>query len=258
MGKRFAVVLLVLALVGAAGCAGGDAQDDTRSDSSNTPSAEETAPITLGNLPTEPGYAWDVAQYGGLEPLPVELRVAGPWTLLAGADWPVATTAIVSPADVPNVEQFGEYDFVVRSQDFGAETYYPRAIRDGWMLQLGRVDTSSGAPEAQPYEQPLRLWPVTFAIGDEFVVLEGQNFRVDATVLAQNTVVVPAGEIPGAYLLRFVYTPITAGAIEGTSYYILAPDVGFVASFSAVAGDEAGGFTAIDSAQVLVTLPEKR
>jgi hypothetical protein len=245
----------VLALV--AGCSAEPANDAAPTTDS-APAPEQSEPITLGDLPVDPGVAWDVAQYDGMDPIPVDLQVAGPWVMPDPTGWPVATARIVDPAGVQGIEQIGEYDFVVRTEDFGIETFYPRAIRDGWMLQLGRVDSASGTPMAEAYAEPLRLWPVTFEVGDEFVVLEGENFRVDATVLAQSTVTVPAGEIGGAYLVRYMYTPLTAGAIEGTNYQILAPDIGFVAAFSAAEGDEAAGFTAIETAQVLVSLPEQR
>ena len=95
-------------------------------------------------------------------------------------------------------------------------------------------------------------------VGDTFVVSDTGSFGINATVLGKNSVTTPAGTIDEAYLLRFDYTPLAEGALEGTQYYILSPEVGFVALFSVAAGDEASGFTALDSAQVLVTMPEKR
>lgn len=256
VAKRIAVVLLMLALVLGAGCAAGD--DEAEDVPGNGAADDEPgAQVTLGTLPTEPGTAWDVAWYLGDAPLPIDMQVAGPWTFPSAQDWQITTTQIVDPADVPEIEQFSGYDFVVKSDEFGEELYYPRQITDEWMLQLGRIPAADPA-SAEPYSEPLKLWPVTFEVGDTFVVLEGENFRVDAEILAQNTATVPAGEIEDAYLVRFKYTPITEGAIEGTNYYILAPDIGFVALFSVSEGDEATGFKALDSASVLATLPAKR
>jgi hypothetical protein len=210
--------------------------------------------LTAATLPSEPGYAWDVARYLGTEPIPANLTVAGPWTLMAAEGWDVTTTQIVDPATVPGIDQFPDYGFVVRTQEFGDDAYFPRQMTDEWLQQLGRIPLA-GAPE--PYEQPLKLWPLNFKVGDTMTVTDGGSFKVVATVLAQNTVTVPAGEIPDAYLLRYDYTALAEGAIEGSQYYILAPKVGFVALFDVATGDEASGFTALNSASVLMTLPTK-
>lgn len=254
--KRFASVFVVLMLFALVACT--DNGTDSQPSDESTPPAQDTEPVTLGDLPAEPGYAWEMARYEGADPLQVSMPADGPWVFPSAEGWAVTTTEIVEPASVPSIDQFAEYDLVVRSEDFDEEAYYPRRIADGWLLQLGRIGSAGGAVTAEPYEEPLKLWPVEFAVGDTLVVLEGENFRVDATIVAQNTVTVPAGEIDDAYLVRFEYTPITEGAIEGTQYYILAPDIGVVAMFGIAAGDEETGFTALDGVSVLVTLPEKR
>jgi hypothetical protein len=250
------IALLVVAAI--AGCTDDTTPAPSGGESGTTGPAESTADLTLGTLPVEPGYAWDIARYEGIEPIPLQLSVEGPWTLTAGADWPVRTTEIVEAADVAGIEEFDEFDFVEKTTDAAGDSYYPRMIDDGWLLQMGSITSAAGAVTAEPYAEPMKVWPVTFEVGDEFVVLDGENFRIEATVLAQNTVTVPAGVIDDAYLLSFEFVPVTAGAISGTQYYILAPDVGFVAMFGASAGDEATGFTALDSASVLVTLPQKQ
>lgn len=254
--KRIAVLGAAALLLAAVGCA--DAEPDT-------PAEEEPAPVasgetaTLGTLPVEPGLEWEMARYEGTEPLSVTMPSAGPWVFPSAEGWTRTTTQIVDPADVPGIEQFSEYDFVVRTNDFGDDAYYVRSIADGWMLQLGRVAADdAGTPSAEPYEEPLKLWPVDFEVGEDLVVLEGENFRVDATIVAQSSVTVPAGVFDDAYLVRFTYTPLTEGAIEGAQYYILAPDAGVVAVFGVSSGDEASGFTALEGASVLVTMPEKR
>lgn len=253
--KRMAAVLAALVLFTVVGCADGESEVP---DEPDAPEAASGETATLGELPVEPGYAWEMARYDGVEPLPVQMTVEGPWVLPSAEGWTVTTTQIVDPADVPGIDRFSDVDFVVSSEDFGEQAYYPRRIADGWMLQLGRVGSADEGSDAGPYEEPLKLWPVEFAVGDTLVVLEGENFRVDATVLAQGTVTVPAGEIDDAFLVRFDYTPITEGAIEGTQYYVLAPGIGPVAMFSVAAGDEASGFTAIDAASVLVSMPQPR
>lgn len=253
--KRWAVFGATLLLLMSVACADETTETPPVEEEPTSEASGETG--TLGTLPIEPGVAWDMARYDGLEPLPVTMTVDGPWVFPSAEGWTVTTTQIADPADVPGIDRFDEYDFVVRSEDFGETALYPRRIADGWMLQLGRLGAVE-SPDDGPYEEPLKLWPVEFEVGDTLVVLEGENFRVDATVLAKNSVTVPAGELAEAYLVRFDYTPITEGAIEGTQYYVLAPDVGVVAMFGVAAGDEQSGFTAIDGVSVLTGLPEKR
>ncbi len=214
--------------------------------------------LSAGDLPSEPGHTWDVGWYLGVEPLPVEMSVNGPWIFPAAADWQISTNEIVEPEAVPEIEVFSGYDFIVRTEEFGEEVYHPRRMTGEWMLQLGRISVSGDTAVAEPYAEPLRLWPLSFDVGDTFMVLAGENFRVDAEVVAQSTAVVPAGEIEDTYLVRFVYTPITEGSIDGTNYHLLAPGVGLVGMFSVASGDEASGFTALDAASVLITLPERR
>jgi hypothetical protein len=209
-------------------------------------------------LPAEPGYAWDIAMYPGGGTIPVALTVAGPWTLEAGADWPLRTTEIIDPAGVDGLDAFTGYTYVVKAMEGDSTVYYPRQVTDEWMLQLGKITLTGGEATAEPYDSAMKVWPVDFEVGDTFVVADGVSFRIDATVLAESSAIVPAGEIGNAYLLRYDYTPLAEGAIDGTQYYILSPDVGFVALFGVAEGDEAAGFTALDSLQVLVTMPEKR
>lgn len=248
--KRLSITLVALLLLALGGCSEPAEQPGNGKEAA----PEEVALPTLGELPTEPGTAWDMARYEGVEPLQVAFTVAGPWVFPSAEGWKVTTTEIVTADEVPGIDQFGDYDFIVRSDDFGEQAFYPRRIADGWMLQLGR-STEAGA---EPYEEPLRLWPVQLQVGEAMTVLEGENFRVDATVLALGSATVPAGEMDDAYLVRFDYTPLTAGAIEGRQYYILAPEIGVVATFGVAAGDEETGLTALDGVSVLTTLPAKR
>ena len=250
-------VLVVAALaLGAAACS-----DEPAPASSGSGTDGGSAPdglLSKDTLPTESGYSWEIAQYPGIDPIPVELTVAGPWTLTPGADWPVGTTEIVAPDDVPGIDGFRDFDFVEKTADASGEHYFPRRATDEWLLQIGSITVDDSGTTAEPYAEPMKVWPLGFEVGDSFVVLDGENFRIDATVLAQNTAIVPAGEIEGAYLVRFEFVPLTEGSISGTQYYILAPGVGFVAVFGVSSGDEAIGFTALDSARVLVSLPAKR
>jgi len=255
--RRVLAVLLAAALVAGmlGGCSNEPAPetDDTTADAQAAPAGEWAK-----TLPTEPGYAWDVATYQGGGTIPVALTVAGPWTLEAGDDWFVSTTEIVDPAEVDGLDAFTGYTYVVKTMEGTSEVYFPRQVTDEWLLQLGRITSAGDAPTVEPYATPLRFWPVDFEVGETFVVSDTGSFGINATVLARSSVVVPAGTIDEAYLVRFDYTPLAEGAIEGTFYYILSPEVGFVALYSVAAGDEASGFTALDSLQVLVTMPEKR
>lgn len=260
VAKRLLAVLLVVMMATAAlGCEkkeSGDAGDAAAG--SPDAGASEPAGEWAKTLPTEPGYAWDIAMYPGGEPLTVSLPVSGPWTFEVGADWPVSTTEIVDPADVDGIDAFSDFDYVVKASDATGTYFYPRKVTDEWMLQLGKITVADDQVTPEAYENPLKFWPVDFAVGDTFVVSDTGSFAIDATVLARSAATTPAGTIDEAYLVRFDYTPLAEGALEGTQYYILSPQVGFVALFSVAAGDETSGFTALDSAQVLVTMPEKR
>ncbi len=260
VARRILTVLLSgMLVVGALGGCSEEAAPETDAASGGTSS--EPAELTgewAKTLPSEPGYAWDIAMYAGGETIPAVLTVAGPWTLEAGADWPVSTTEIVDPAGVDGLDAFTGYTYVVKMTEGAGEVYFPRQVTDEWMLQLGKITPTGSGPTVEPYPSPLRFWPVDFEVGETFVVSDTGSFGIDATVLAKSSAVVPAGTIDEAYLVRFDYTPLAEGALEGTLYYILSPEVGIVALFSVAEGDEATGFTALDSLQVLVTMPEKR
>lgn len=258
MARRVLAAVLAAALFTAmlGGCSNAEAPETDDGAASNGPAAP--AGEWAKTLPTEPGYAWDIATYPGTDPIPVSLTVAGPWTLTAGDDWPLATTEIVDPAEVPGIDRFAGYTYVVKAMEGTTEVYFPRQVTDEYLLQLGKITGSGTDATVEPYEKPLRFWPVDFAVGDTFVVQDTGSFGISATVLARNAVTVPAGTIDEAYLVRFDYTPLAEGALEGTFYYILSPEVGFVALFGVAQGDEASGFTALDSLQLLVTMPEKR
>ncbi|MDO8847222.1 MAG: hypothetical protein Q7W51_02390 [Coriobacteriia bacterium] len=258
--KRILGVLLIVLVVAAAlaGCTDETTPDESGTTGTEAEPNEQPAGEWASTLPMEPGYAWDIAMYPGGGTLPVALPVAGPWTLEAGADWAVSTTEIVDPADVDGIDAFTDYDYVVKASDATATYFYPRQVTGEWMLQLGKITLTGDQATAEPYANPLKFWPVDFEVGETFVVSDTGSFGINATVLAKSAVTTPAGTIDEAYLVRFDYTPLAEGAMEGTQYYILSPEVGFVALFSVAAGDEATGFTALDSAQVLVTMPEKR
>ena len=259
VAKRVLAAALAAALLTAmlGGCAEKTA-DDSGQDAGSTTGSTAPAGEWAKTLPTEPGYAWDIATYPGTDPIPVSLTVAGPWTLTAGDDWPLTTTEIVDPADVSGIDRFADYTYVVKAMEGTTEVYFPRQVTDEYLLQLGKITGSGSGATVESYEKPLRFWPVDFAVGDTFVVQDTGSFGINATVLAKNAVTVPAGTIDEAYLVRFDYTPLAEGALEGTFYYILSPEVGFVALFGVAEGDEASGFTALESLQLLVTMPEKR
>lgn len=260
VAKRLWAALMAAALVATmlGGCTNdaepesGDAVDDGGTE------ATEPAGEWAKTLPMEPGYAWDIAMYPGGGTVPVSMPVAGPWTFEVGADWPVSTTEIVDPTEVDGIDAFSDFDYVLKASDATATYFYPRRVTEEWMLQLGKITLTGDQTTAEPYESPLKFWPVDFEVGETFVVSDTGSFGINATVIAGNSVTTPAGTIDEAYLVRFDYTPLAEGALEGTQYYILSPEVGFVALFSVAGGDEASGFTALDSAQVLVTMPEKR
>lgn len=260
VARRILAVVMAAALAaGMLGACSEETAPDTVDDTGSAPAEPaEPAGEWAATLPTEPGYAWDIATYVGGETIPVALTVAGPWTLEAGDDWPLATTEIVDPAEVDGLDAFSEYTYVVKTMEGTSEVFFPRQVTDEWMLQLGRITLTGGEPTVEPYEKPLRFWPVDFEVGETFVVSDTGSFGIDATVLAESSAIVPAGTIEKAYLVRFDYTPLAEGALEGTFYYILSPEVGFVALFSVAEGDEATGFTSLDSLQVLATMPEKR
>lgn len=258
MLKRLTLVALALALLLAPGCAGKGTSGTTTNKPAEKPPADGTK-LTRDTLPTQVGYAWETARMPGTGTVAVDLTVAGPWTLPApGTDWTVTRSEIVDPATVPDISSFSGYDFVVKTVEDGTEYFYPRQLTDEWMQQLGKITVTNGQATAEPYEKPLRFWPVNFTVGQSFVVSDEGSFKIDAKVLAKNSVTLPFTDIPDAYLVRFDYTPLAEGAIEGSNYYLLAPNVGFVALFHAAQGDEQTGFTSLDSLEVLVSLPEKQ
>ncbi|MRS12273.1 MAG: hypothetical protein EG823_04275 [Actinobacteria bacterium] len=213
----------------------------------------------VNTLPTEPGTSWDIARYyTGDGTIPVQLTVAGPWAFeVTGDGWTSVTEQIAEPADVPDLDQFADITYVLKGAEGTTTAYYVRRITDEWMLQLGKITDDGTNVTAEPYEQPLQLWPVDIEVGDSFPVGEGQSFSTVATVLARNSVTTPAGTMDDAYLVRFEYTAIAEGAPSGTQYYVLSPDVGVVAVFSVAAGVETAGFTALDMANVMTRLPGK-
>lgn len=252
--------LILVAIALAAGVTGCSSEQEPAGPAETGESGDVTEPVGEWEqtLPIEPGYAWDIALYPGGGQIPVDLQVAGPWALDAGDDWAVITSEIVSPDEVPGIEAFEDAEFVEKTAGADGDYYFPRQVTDEWMLQLGKITVAGEQATPEPYTEPLKLWPVDFEVGDTFVLADGGSFKIEATVLAQNSATVPAGTIDDAYLLRFDYTPLAEGALSGSQYYMLSPTVGFVALFGVAAGDEATGFTALDSAQVLVSLPEKR
>lgn len=254
-----AIVLTLACVIAACGSTGDDSK--AASVEQERPAASDSGSgvkITPEGLPTAVGTEWTTAHYGGQAPAPLELKVAGPWTIEAKDDWPTTTDSIVDPGTVPGIDKFSDYDHVVRGKtDDAADMYYVRKKTDEWLLQLGEIQVMNGVANPQLSEKPLKFWPMNFAVGDEYVVDDTADFRIVATILAQSTANVPAGKIEGAYLVRFTYTPGQGGA-PSTYYYILAPKVGFVALLHFSAGNEADGFTAADQIDVLATLPVKK
>lgn len=213
--------------------------------------------LTKDSIPTAVGYSWDIASYVGPEPLEVDLSVKGPWVFPDATDWPVATTTIVDPADVPYIERFTDVTFVAKQSVKGIDTYYPRRVSDSWVYELGKVTADAEEATSSVAFEPVKAYPLGFKVGDELSVSENEIVVITAKVLAQNSVTVPAGTIRDAYLVRFDYAQVHGGDTTFSTYYILAPKVGVVARFSVEAGDEAGGFTALKQASVLASMPAK-
>ncbi|MRR12435.1 hypothetical protein EG835_08225, partial [bacterium] len=93
-GKRFATAAAVLLLLSAAACTGSEATTDE-------PAADSEEPVaTLGTLPAEPGYVWEMARYEGTDPLQVSMSGAGPWVFPSAEGWTVTTSEIVDPEAV--------------------------------------------------------------------------------------------------------------------------------------------------------------
>lgn len=260
MVTTIAVALALACTIAACGEGEGAGDSEARTPVGEQPGASSPglgAKITPEGLPTAVGTEWTTAHYGGQTPAPLALEVEGPWTIEAKDDWPVTTDVIVDPATVPGIDKFSDYDHVVRGKtDDSADMYYVRKKTDEWLLQLGEIQVMNGVANPQPSEQPVKFWPMNFSVGDEYVVDDNADFRIVATILAQNTANVPAGKVEDAYLVRFTYSPAQGGAAS-TYYYILAPKVGFVALLHFSAGSEAEGFTAADQIDVLATLPAK-
>lgn len=233
-------VTLVVALTGCSGTAGG---------------ASDT--LTKGSIPTKVGYHWDIASFAGAEPLAVELDAKGPWVFPDATDWPVATTTIVDAKDVPYIERFANVTFVAKQSSDGRDTYYPRRASDSWVYELGKITADTEEATSTVFSEPVKAYPLGFKVGDVLDVSENEVLVVTATVVAQNSVTVPAGTIEGAYLVRFDYTQIHGGDTTYSIYYILAPEQGVVARFSVEAGDEASGITSLKQLSVLASMPAK-
>ena len=250
--RRMMAPLLVLALVGSLSGCGGKADAPAKDDGGNG-----AVSITRDTLPTEPGTSWTVAHFGEGGTTPIDLKVAGPWKITAGSGWRIDTSEIVDPKSVPGIEKFTDVTYVQKGLWEGTMRYYPRRLTDKWMTQLGIIEVKGDAVDVQPYDEPSRFWPLGFKVGQSYTVIDTAEHEAEAKVLAKSTADVPAGTIKDAFLLRFTDTSKTGDA-PSTYYYILAPQVGFVAMIHPVDGNEASGFTSAHQVDVLATLPSRK
>jgi hypothetical protein len=245
--------LLVFALVGSfAGCGG-----KTDAPAGDSGGSGTVTTITPDMLPITPGTSWTVAHFGGGGTTPIDLKVEGPWKITAGSSWRIDTEEIVDPKSVPGIKRFTGVTYVQKGLWEGATRYYPHRLTDEWVMLLGLIEVRGDAVDVQPYAEPAKSWPLGFTVGESYTVADTAESKVEAKVLAKSTADVPAGMIKDAYLLRFTQTSKT-GKAPSTYYYIVAPQVGFVALIHAVAGNEASGFTSAHQVDVLATLPSKK
>ena len=223
-----------------------------------TPSGETNAPPTLtkATLPTEVGTKWTVVRMDE-EGTPLDLKVEGPWTVTPGPDWRTESNEIVAPEGVPGIEKFKDYTYVQKdtSEDFGTY-YYPRQVTDDWVFGLGRINASGDDAIAEP-SAPAKFWPLQLEVSQTYQLYENAERNTAATVLARNTANMPAGTIENAYLVRFRTEAAGDSGKPNDTYYLFAPNVGMVAYFSRLTGDEKAGFTAAGSIVVLSTMPTK-
>jgi hypothetical protein len=237
--------LLALSLAGCSPGGGGAAP----------PASGDVPTLTRDSLPTAVGTKWTTVR--GTD-VPIELKIAGPWKLTAGADWSVSPYEIVDMKSVPGIEKFSDVSFVTKLEKPDNPTYYyPRRVTDEWVDHLGRIEVKGDTVDAQPVSGTAHFWPLGFSVGRAYNVSDDADNRIDATVLARNTAEVPAGKLENVYLVRFVSTPKSAGGKASTYYYMFAPEVGFVALVHPSTGDEKSGFTSARQIDLLASMPSK-
>lgn len=246
-------IAAVLALTSwgcAAGGTGTSEQGATRDEVATAPT------LTKATLPTEVGTTWTVVRYDE-DDTPLELTVDGPWSVEPGPDWRTESYEIVEPKDVPGIDEFSDYTYVQMntSEDFGTY-YYPRQVTDDWVFGLGRIHVDGDEVVTEPSE-PGRFWPLQLEVGQTYQIYEAAERNTVATVLARNTAETPAGTIENAYLVRFRTETTSGSETPDDLYYLFAPNVGMVAYFGDLTGDEENGFTAADSIVVLSSMPAK-
>lgn len=211
--------------------------------------------LTKATLPTAIGTKWTVARRD-VDKAPFTLDVKGPWKIVAGADWHTETNEIVDPKSVPGIEKFSGYTYVQRNtSDESGVYYYPRKVTDDWVFGLGRIHVNGGVVKTEPND-PGRFWPLQLEVGQDYEVSAAAPVR-RATVLTRNTAETPAGTIKDAYLVRFRSEAAEAGGQPRDVYYLFAPNVGMVAYFSKLTGNEEQGFTEAGTVVVMTSLPAK-
>ena len=249
--RSFAVIAAMCAVV-LAGCAAGAGAGGSKG------SGDEKPPVTLTreNFPTSVGTKWSLIRKDGTGTA-ISLKVTGPWKLEAGPDWNVTPQEIVDPATVPGIERFADVTYVMKeSKPDNPTFYYPRYVSHDWVDSLGRIAVIGDRVEVSAPGR-LRFWPLELEVGKSYDVGETEGYSLVATVLARNTAVVPAGTIHDTFLVRFRSTPKKVKGAPTDHYYMLAPDVGMVAFFARLKGNEKTGFTSADSVALLATMPSK-
>ncbi|MHB1341150.1 MAG: hypothetical protein ACYC77_05000 [Coriobacteriia bacterium] len=254
-----AVQIAVVLAVYLSGCAPAGTDNPAMTDTSDkgSPGKDAAAPtLTKSTLPTEVGTKWTVTRYDE-DGTPFELNIKGPWNVEPGPDWRTESYEIVATGDVPGIDKFSDYTYVLKdtSEDFGTY-YYPRLVTDEWVFGLGRIHPDGDEVKVET-NAPAKFWPLQLKVGQSYKIYESAERNTEATVLARNTAQTPAGTIENAYLVRFRTEDGSDGEKTDDSYYLFAPNVGMVAYFSHLTGSEQTGFTTAGSIVVLSSLPRK-
>lgn len=250
---RRAIVWTLMGVLLAASLAGCGVANETKSAQGD--SAGAAPPLTQDNLPTKVGLKWTTT--GSSEgPTKIDMKVDGPWSFSDEPGWDVDNFEIVDPMTVPGIDKFSDVTFVTKSTNPDSpDYYYPRGVTDEWVDHLGRIEVDGKTVKAEPKNPPQHFWPLNFEVGQTYEVSDTEASTIRATVLARNTLTVPAGKIDNAYLVRFEYASKTDGK-KSTYYYLFAPNVGFCALIHPSAGSEESGFTEAKSVDLLATMPK--
>lgn len=256
MKKRHMVLALFMSAMLAVSL-GGCSPDKNGSSGGAPAGTDQTSDSTLtkSSLPTEVGVKWTTLRSDG-DATPLQLDVKGPWRVTPGSDWRTETHEIVAPEGVPGIAEFSDYTYVMKNTSDGDVYYYPRQVTDEWVLGMGRIHVDGEQVTTEP-SSPGKFWPLQLEVGQSYPVFSDSDHTTAAKVLARNTVDTPAGTIENSYLVRFRTESTSAEDEPNDYYYLFAPNVGMVAYFSKLTGDEESGFTAAGSIVVVASLPAK-